>query len=119
MSRSHANDGVNAQHADADVGDVHGAAFTAIAAGGFAIELGHHTVNFDTFCDAVTVAAMRRGDPVGWFQSCADADGTRLLAGVLVDGANRHAGLDKPLETLLEFPDHGHALVHPEQLLAC
>src|SRR6266567_2823687 len=58
MSRSHADDGVDAQHANADVGDVHRAAFTAIAAGCFPVEFGHHAVNFDTFCDAMPVAAM-------------------------------------------------------------
>ena len=119
MSRSHTNDGIDAQHADADIGDVHRAALTAIAAGRFPVQLGHHAVDFHTFCDAMPVAAMGRSDPVGWFQRGADADGTGLLTGVIVDRANRHAGFDEPLQALLKFPDQSQALVHPKQLFAC
>src|SRR5438445_11537373 len=118
MSRSHANNGVDAQHANTDVRDVHRAALAAIASSGFAVKLGHHAMDFHSFGDAMPMAAVRGGDPIVGFERRAHADGAGLLAGVIVHRANRYTCFDEPLETLFEFPDQRQVFVYPEQFFA-
>ena len=48
-----------------DVGDVHRAALAPVGARRLAVELGHHRADVDPLGDAVAVAAMGGGDPVG------------------------------------------------------
>ena len=118
MSRSHANNGVDAQHTNADVRDMHRTPLAMIGPRRLSVEFRHHAVHFHTLCDAVTVPAMRRRNPVRWLERCAHAYGASLLACVIVDGPDRHSGLDKPLQTLLKFPDECQVLIHPEQFFA-
>ena len=58
------DDAVGAEHADAEIGDVHGAALALAVAGLPAVELGHHALEVGALGDAVAVAAMRRDDLV-------------------------------------------------------
>ena len=58
------DDAVGAEHADAEIGDVHRAALALAIAGLPAVELGHHAVEIGALGDAMAVAAMRRDDPV-------------------------------------------------------
>src|SRR5258708_3218864 len=118
MSCSHANDRVYSQHADAHVGYVHRAALAAIAAGGLTVKFRHHSMYFNALGDAVSVAAMCGCDPVCRFERSAYADCAGFLAGIVMHRAERYAGFNEPLQTLLEFTDQRQALVHPKQLLA-
>ena len=115
---AHANDGIHAEHANANIGDVHRAALGAIASRRLAVEFGHHAVDFHALGDAVSMTPMRRGDPVAGLQRSAHTHGTSFLAGVVVHGTHGHARLDEPLQALLELADKRQALVHPEQLFA-
>src|SRR3981081_2400268 len=112
MSCSHADDRVYSEHADANVGYVHRATLAAIAAGGLAIEFRHHPVHFNTLGNAVSMAAMRGCDPICRFERRAYADCTSFLAGIVMHRTDRHASLNEPLQTLLEFTDERHVLIH-------
>src|SRR5262249_19928788 len=65
---------VRAQHADAEIGDVHGAALAFAVAGLAPVEFGHHAVEVGPLGDAVAVAAMGRDDPVVALERVAHAD---------------------------------------------
>ena len=86
------DDAVGAEHADAEIGDVHGAALALAVAGLPPVQLGHHAVQVGALGDAVAVAAMRRDDPVAAIERRTDADGDRLLADVAVHDAVDLAG---------------------------
>src|SRR5437879_843524 len=97
MSCSHANDRVYSQHPDANVGNVHGAALAAIAAGSLAIEFRHHPVHFNTLGNTVSMAAMRGCDPICRFERSAYADGTSFLACIVMHRTDGHTGFNEPL----------------------
>ena len=84
-----ADDAVGAEHPFVDVGDVHRAALALADAGRLAHQLGHHAGDVDALGDAVTVAAVGRGDEVVVGQVGADADRDGLLAGVKKNGETR------------------------------
>src|SRR5439155_742350 len=86
------DDTVGAEHADAEIGDVHRAALALAVAGLPTVELGHHAVEVGTLGDAMAVAAMRRDDPVAATKRAADADRDRLLADIAMHDAVDLAG---------------------------
>ena len=106
------DDPVGAEHADAEIGDVHRAALALAVAGLPPVELGHHAVEVGALGDAVAVAAMRRDDPVAAIERGADADGDRLLADVAVHDAVDLAGEIIGRGALLEAADGEHLAQH-------
>src|SRR2546423_11277403 len=73
-----------AEHADPEIGDVHGAALALAVACLPSVELGHHALQVGTLGDAVAVAPMRRDDLVAAVESRTDAHCDCLLADVAV-----------------------------------
>src|SRR5690349_4678040 len=76
------DDAVGAEHADAEIGDVHRTAFALAVARLSSVKLGHHAVEIGPLGDAVPVAAMCRDDAIVAAQSAADPDRHRLLADI-------------------------------------
>ena len=109
------DDGVHAEHPDAHVGDVHGAALATVGTAGLAIQLGHHRRYRHPLGDAVPVAAVGGGNPVVRSQGGTDADRDGLFPDVVVGGAERNAALHQGFDAVLEVPDEYHALVHGQQ----
>src|SRR5690606_7340891 len=73
------DDAVGAQHALAEVGDVHRAAFAAARPGAPAVVLGPHLPDVDAFGVPVAVAAVGAGDRVPLVQVPAHAGDRQLL----------------------------------------
>src|SRR5207244_4047298 len=86
------DDPVGAEHADTEIGDVHGAALALAVSGLPPVELGHHAVEVGALGDAVAVAAVRRDDPVAAVERRADADRDRLLTDIAMHDAVDLAG---------------------------
>src|SRR5204862_1725233 len=101
-----------AEHADAEIGDVHGAALALAVACLPPVELGHHALEVGTLGDAVAVAPMRRDDLVAVVERRADADRYRLLADVAVNDAVNLAGVVVGRGPLLEAADGEHLAQH-------
>ena len=106
------DDPVGAEHPDAEIGDVHGAALALAVAGLPPVELGHHAVEVGALGDAVAVAAMRRDDPVAAIERGTDADGDCLLADVAVHDAVDLAGMVVGRGAFLEAADGEHLAQH-------
>src|SRR6266849_2046940 len=106
------DDAVGAEHADAEIGDVHRAALALAVAGLPAVELGHHAVEVRTLGDAVAVATMRRDDPVAAVERGTDADSDRLLTDVAVHHTVDLAGEIVGRGALLEMADRQHPAQH-------
>jgi len=87
------DDAVGAQHADIEIGDVHGAALATAGAGGAAEQLAHHRRGVGPFGDGVAVATMRAGDVVGALDVSADARRDPFLADREVERAGDLARL--------------------------
>jgi hypothetical protein len=104
-----ANDAIRAEIALGRVGDVHRAA-ASLAISAFAPEeLGEHRLEFSPFGDAMTVAAMGRGDPVGVAERHARSDRRRLLSDRQVHRAVTQAADIRVFRRLLETADAMHA----------
>ena len=106
------DDAVGAEHADAEIGDVHRAALALAIAGLPAVELGHHAVEVRPLGDAMAVAAMGRDDPVAAAQRRADADRDRLLADIAMHDAVDLADEIIGRGALLEPADRQHPPQH-------
>jgi hypothetical protein len=106
------DDPVRTKHADAEIGNVHGAALTLAVAGLTAIELGHHALEVGTLGDAVAVAAMGRDDLVALLQGGAYTHSDCLLADVAVDNAVDLAGVIVSRCSLFETADGEHLPQH-------
>ena len=106
------DDAVGAEHADAEIGDVHRAALALAIAGLPPVELGHHAVEIGTLGDAMAVAAMRRDDPVALVERGADADRDRLLADIAMHDAVDLAGEVVGRGAFLEAADRQHPAQH-------
>ena len=106
------DDAVGAEHADAEIGDVHGSAFALAVAGLAPVELGHHAVEVGALGDAVAMPAMRRDDPVTAVERGTDADGDRFLTDVAVHDAVDLAGIVVGRGSFLEAADGEHLAQH-------
>ena len=78
---------VGAQHPDAKIGYVHGAAFALAVPGYSPVDLRHHPLEVGALCDAVAVTPVIAHDTVVQPQVGADADRHRFLAYVGMDEA--------------------------------
>jgi hypothetical protein len=116
VANARANDGVHAKDALGDVGDVHRATLAPVGTGDLAKQLSHHRHDVHPLGDAVTVTAVIGGNPVIIFECGADTGRDRFLADAVMHSTDGHAGLDEPLQPLLELADERHALIHPEEL---
>jgi hypothetical protein len=116
--RAAADDAVGTHHALGEVGDVHGAALAPAQALLAAEDLEHHAELVAALGDAVAVAAVRAGDVVAVVQVHAKPHPGRLLAGVEVDEARDVARRELLVDGVLELPDHPHAAVGLQQVLA-
>ena len=116
--RSAADNAVGAQHALADVGDVHRAALAFAQAALAPEDLLHHAVDIAALADAVAMPAVGAGDVVGSVELHADADGRCLLAGVEMDEARYLARGELLVHPLFEFADGAHPRVGREKLFA-
>src|SRR5690606_24416196 len=113
--RPTADDAVGAQHALAEVGDVHRAAFAAARPGAPAVDLGHHLPDVDAFGDAVPVAAVGAGDRVPLVQVHAHPGGGRFFPGVEVHETGDVAFGELLVHPVFEGPDGPHRPVGGEQ----
>jgi hypothetical protein len=109
------DDAVRAEHADAEVVDVHAAAAALAVAGGLAEQLGVHELQVRPLRDRVAVAAVRRGDDVVIAQRRHDAGGHCFLADVEVQEAGHPPAFHELARLLLEEPDTHHSAVQIEQ----
>ena len=115
QGHSRAHDAVGAQHADAEVGDVHRAALAVAVAVAAAEKLGHHQVDVGALGDGVAVAAVGAGDAVGRPQGRADAHRHRFFADVGVDHSGYVAFVELLHRPLVEGADGHHLAVHVQQ----
>ena len=106
------DDPVGAEHPNAEIGDMHGAALALAVAGLPTVELGHHAVEVGALGDAVAVATMRRDDPIAAIERCTDADGDRLLTDVAVHDAVDLAGMVVSRGAFFEAADGEHLAQH-------
>ena len=106
-----ADDGVGAQHALVQIGDVHGPALAAAQAPGLGEDLQHHALYVAALGDAVAVAAMGRADVVVVGQMQADTGGDGLLTGVQMHEARDIAGGVLHVNAVLERADGAHGPV--------
>ena len=105
-----------AEYADVEIGDVHGAALAFAVARAPAEELGHHVVELPPFGDAVSVASVRAGDEIAFFQGTADSRGRGFLAYVQVYRSRYLSiGVELP-DPLFELPDPEHRRVELRRL---
>src|SRR5262249_33738301 len=111
------DDAVGAEHADAEIGDVHRTALAFAVAGLPTVELGHHPVEIGALGDAVAMAAMRRDDPVALAERGAGADGDGRLADIAMHDAVDLAGEIIGRGALLEAADRQHPAQHLALLL--
>ena len=72
---------VGAQHADREIGNVHGAALALVVAAGAPEQLAHHGGSHGTFGQRVAMSAVGRSQQVFALQIDADASCHRLLPG--------------------------------------
>jgi hypothetical protein len=84
------------------------AALAAAVAGGAPHELGHHELQVSAFCDAVTMAAMRAGDAIGWLQGSARTHCHGFFANVQVGQTRHQATLVDITHSHLELTDLEH-----------
>ena len=108
-------DAVGPHHPDVELGDVHGAALAFAAPALAPVDLLHHPPGVDALGDAVAVAPVGGGDPVGWAEVHHDPGAGRLLAGVEVDEAGDVAPGEVDVEPFLELADGPHRPVGREQ----
>src|SRR5438477_8996640 len=99
------NDRVRAEVAVRVVGDVHRTALALAVAGLLAEQLGEHPVNLGALREAVSVAAVRRGDVVVPPERGADADRNALLAGVQMSEPRHLRAPIQVVHLLLEQAD--------------
>ena len=110
------HDAVGAQHADLEIGDVHGAALALAVTGRTTEELGHHAVDVSAFGDAVAVAAMGTGDVIGILQVGTDRHRHAFFTNVGVQGPHYFALAGLVFRLFLEQANAPHALIHLEEL---
>ena len=109
------DDGNARNHALGHVADVHAAALALAAAGRRAEQLVEQFLHRQAFGQGVAVSAKGGGDEIILPQRGAHADGGRLLALALVNGARHDAFEKEELDALLELPNDRHSLVQPEE----
>jgi len=106
--QARSDDRVRAENALARVGNVHRAALALAEPRRLAEELGHGGVEVRSFCKAVTVAAVRRRDPVVVTERRAHTDRDRLLAEGGVNEPGDLSGAIEARDALLERADQTH-----------
>ena len=111
-----ADHAVRAQHADAEVCEMHGAALALAVSGGAAVELGERTVDAGAFGEGVAVAAVGAGHVIVVGEVAAYAGGDGLLADVQVGGSDDLLA-DVRLDGFLEPADLAHGGVEVNGLL--
>src|SRR5262249_58515649 len=84
---------VGTQHADFEIGNVHGPTLALAIAGLAAVKLGHHALEIGTLGDAVSVPAVGRDDLITLLERCTHPNRHRLLADVAVHDAVDLAGV--------------------------
>ena len=114
--QSAADDAVRAEHAHREVGDVHRAALAFAVAVDAPEQLGHHALHVRALGDAVAVAAVRAGHPIGVRQVGAHADGDGFLADIGVHGAVDLACRPQLDRELVELADQDHLAQHLDQV---
>src|SRR5690606_13781650 len=102
------DDAIGAQHADGEVGDVHGAALAAAVAPFPAEQLAHHGERIGAFRQGVPVAAVSRKENVLARQVTADPSGDSLLANGRMNGAQHHLLFEASEGLLFECADAVH-----------
>src|SRR5271166_1070361 len=115
--RPSAHDPVRPQHPLCDIRDVHRSALAATQTIAPSIYFLHHRHDVTPLCDAMAVAAVRRGYHVADAELRADADGGRLLSGVEMDEARNLAAGEFVVDAILEATDRGHAAIAVEEKL--
>ncbi len=110
-----AHDAVGAQHAHAEVGDVHGAALALAAAGALSEQLGHHVLQVGALGDGMAVPPVGALDIVGLSQVRHDARGSGFLADVQVDEPGDFSVKEKFLHGELEIADLHHGFIEKLQ----
>src|SRR6266851_8702262 len=98
--------------------DVHGSPLASAQAASFPQDLEHHPLRITTFCDTVTVAAMRGPDVVTRAQMHADADRDCFLARVKMHESWNASGNEFCVDTFFEFADAAHRRVGDQQTVA-
>jgi hypothetical protein len=116
--RPAADDAVGAEHAPAEIGDVHRAALAAAQPTRLAEQFEHHPAHVAAFGDRVAVPAMGAGDHVLGAEMQAHPDRGRLLAGIEMDKAGNPALRELLLHPFLELADRRHAAIGLYQVFA-
>jgi hypothetical protein len=111
------DDAVGPQHADAEIGDMHRAAFALAVAGLLAVDLGHHLLHVRALGYAVAVAAVVAYEAVLNTQVLAHPCGDGFLPDVGVDEADDVAGIELSHHSLLEATDGKHRRVQIDECL--
>ena len=106
------DDAVSAQHTDAEISDVHGAAFAFAVAGLSAVKFSHHPIQIGTLGEAVPVTAVGADDLVVSVQRRAHSHGDSFLTDVAVHDAVDGTRLIVVRCTLLEATDGLHRAEH-------
>ena len=106
-----ADHAVGAEHADLEVGDVHGAALAVAGAALAAEQLAHHGERVGALGDGVAVAAVGGEQDVGSREIGAHADRHRLLADGGMDGTEHELLLEALERRLLEGANAQHGAV--------
>ena len=110
------HDAVRSQHADLEIGDVHGAALALAVTGGTAKELGHHAIDIGALGNAVAVAAVGAGDVIRVLQVRADGHPHAFFTDVGMQGSHHLTLAGLVFRLLLEQAYAPHALIHVEEL---
>ena len=100
------------QDADAEVGQVHGAAFSFAKSSAFAQKLRHRLFHVAPFGDGVAVGAVVAGDPVVVPQGQAGPHGHSFLADVGMGGAHNLPALHHLNHPFFEVADAHHSPQH-------
>ncbi len=115
QGRAAAHDGVGAEHALVEVGDVHGAALAVAQAGGLAHEFLHHAHHVTALGDGVTVTPVGAAHHVVVGQQHAQPNGDRLLTVRSMHEAGNIAFFKFDHGPFLEQADGLHGAIGPHQ----
>ena len=109
-----AHDGVGAQIALGEIGDVHGAAAALAVAGGLAHQFCQCAIQFGALGNAVAMTPVGGCNQILIRQLGTDRGGHGLLAGVQVNRAPQFVLREQCPRRLLEVPDLVHLVIDPK-----
>jgi hypothetical protein len=108
---------VGSEHADTEIGDVHGTALAVTVAVTAAKQLGHHAFQVGPFGDSVAMPTMRADDLVVPAQSGTDSHRYRFLAKVGVYDTRNVPSVKFFHRPVVKGTDGRHQAIHGEELL--